>query len=175
MNLIKHFEENKSNVIDKWLRTVIATYPEQSSFFLFNKKDKFANPLGWTISNEIKNLFENIITDYNKENIRKSLENLTQIRAIQDFAPSEACGIILMLKPIIQEEFLKNLTDKNILTELFIINERIDESALQMFDIYMLTREKIYEIKANEIKNKNFRMMERISRKYNVDMMVDEE
>jgi hypothetical protein len=45
--------------------------------------------------------------------------------------------------------------------ELLNLESRIDALALISFDIYMTCREKIYELKANEVKNMTFRLLQR--------------
>jgi hypothetical protein len=44
---------------------------------------------------------------------------------------------------------------------LLLFESKIDDLALLSFDIYMKCREKIYELKSNEVRNMTFRLLQR--------------
>jgi hypothetical protein len=72
-------------------------------------------------------------------------------------------GFTFALKKIIREiakdEGLSG--DKSVAEELSAFDMRIDELSLTAFDIYMGCREKLYEIKANEMRDRTFSAFER--------------
>jgi myo-inositol catabolism protein IolC len=55
----------------------------------------------------------------------------------------------------------KELRDNQIAAELLKLESKIDQLCLMAFDIYMQCREKIYQISANETRNRTFRAFER--------------
>ena len=64
-----------------------------------------------------------------------------------------------MLKTVIRDE-LKNVPNEpGNINDLFEIESRIDKSALIAFDLYMKCREKVYQIRLNEVKSNSFRLM----------------
>ncbi len=73
---------------------------------------------------------------------------------MQDFSPSQAVAFIFLLKRVIREELESEIPENQLFDELMIIDSRIDDMALLGFDIYMGCREKIYEIRAKEAKNR---------------------
>jgi hypothetical protein len=95
------------------------------------------------------------------ETVKTFLDGIVRIRAIQDFAPSEAVAFIFKLKKIVRQELggevllMPGMTD-----ELTAFDSTIDDLALFSFDIYVKCREKIYELKAKEATNMTFRLLQ---------------
>jgi len=89
------------------------------------------------------------------------LDPIIRIRTVQDFSPSQATRFILLLKKIIRDDLKQNQKIKAFANEISLLEDRIDELLLLSFDIYVKCREKIYELKANEVKNRTFRAFER--------------
>jgi hypothetical protein len=94
-----------------------------------------------------------IITSY--------LDPIIRIRAVQNFTPSQATAFILFLKKALRANLAKELRDIRNAEELFEFESKIDQLSLMAFDIYMQCREKIYQISANETKNRTFKALER--------------
>ena len=78
------------------------------------------------------------------------------------YPPYHACRIICLSKYLntiaLAISFLKN---KSEFDELTAFENRIDHLSLLAFDLYVGCREKIYEIKANEVKRKYFKLLDR--------------
>jgi putative component of toxin-antitoxin plasmid stabilization module len=66
-----------------------------------------------------------------------------------------------VLKKILHDMFDKQLQDAGALRQFKEIESRIDRLGLAAFDVYMACREKIYELKANETRNRTFKAFER--------------
>jgi hypothetical protein len=156
MNSDNLLKEKKSKIIKKWRDAVIKSYPKDSQGFLKREKSQFANPVGLTISTEIETLYDEIISGDNMEKISSCLDSIIRIRAVQDFKPSRAVAFVLQLKQIIREELGNGYSD-----EMRILDNRIDEIALLAFDIYSACRQKISEIRVNEVKSQVGKLLER--------------
>lgn len=156
MNIDTLLAEKKSKIIKKWRDAVIKSYPEESHGFLKREKSQFANPVGLTISTEIETLYDEIISGDNTEKISSCLDSIIRIRAVQDFKPSQAVAFVLQLKQIIKEELGNDHSD-----EMRILDNRIDEITLLAFDVYSACRQKISEIRVNEVKNQVGKLLER--------------
>lgn len=144
----------KSSIVDNWIQLIVETYPSKTSSFLKSQKDRFSNPVGYTISTSAEKIFEEIISGRNTEHIKSHLNDLIKIRAVQDFSPSNATGFIFSLKQIIRKELeLENFEGK-ILKDINDIESYIDNVALIAFDLYMDAREKLFRIRLNEIKSR---------------------
>ena len=67
MRLKTFLAEKKSNIIKKWRDLVVATYPGDAQRFLRKEKNRFANPVGRTISEAVETLYDELL----KGGIRK--------------------------------------------------------------------------------------------------------
>ncbi|MBW1944108.1 MAG: RsbRD N-terminal domain-containing protein [Deltaproteobacteria bacterium] len=164
MSLDKLIFEKRSTFIKKWRNLIIGSYPTDGQRFLKKEKNRFSNPVGQTIAEDVEILFDALTTGDNTEKIPSSLDNMIRIRAVQDFKPSQAVGFVLQLKKIIHEELEKNHQGIETLhDELEVIEERIEDAALQAFDIYTQCRQKLYEIRVNETQRQVARILERVN------------
>ena len=156
MNIDKLLIEKRSKIIKKWRDAIIQSYPEDTKGFLKREKSQFANPVGLIISKEIETLYDEIIKGDNTEKISSCLDSIIRIRAVQDFKPSRAVAFVLQLKQIIKEELGNGHSD-----EMQLLDNRIDDVTLLAFDVYSACRQKISEIRVNEVKNQVGKLLER--------------
>jgi hypothetical protein len=162
MKLTKILSEKRTSIINQWFDQIIETYPPDTSKFLKKQKNRFANPVGATISEGMEGLLDVIFQhELDADKASPFLDSIIRIRAVQDFTPSQALAFVFLLKEIIRISTENEVREHRLFDELTEIEKRIDALALKAFDIYMQCREKIYEIKANEAKNMTFRLLQR--------------
>ena len=161
MRLNNLLSQNKAAITKKWFALAIETYPSDTAKFLKSQKNPFANPVGRTIYQGLETLFAELLKGIDYETITSSLDPIIRIRAVQNFTPSQATGFIFFLKNVIRESLRKEILEEQIINELLLFESKIDELSLIAFNLYMQCREKIYELKANEMKNRTFRAFER--------------
>lgn len=160
MRLKGLLSDKKSAILDRWFDAIVSTYPTDTSQFLKKQKNQFANPVGSTILQGIENIFDGLIKGLDKDKISPFLDNIIRIRAVQDFTPPQALSFIFFLKKIVRDEITKKIPDNELLEELLEFESEIDDLALISFDIFMQCREKLYEIKSNEVKRMTFRLLQ---------------
>jgi hypothetical protein len=161
MRLNTLLAKRKTAIIKKWFAATIETYPSDTAKFLKSRKDPFANPVGRTISQGLEALFDQLLKEMDHEAVRSFLDPIIRIRAVQNFSPSQAISFIFFLKDAIRENLQTDDFQMQLFSELLAFESRIDELGLIAFNLYMSCREKIYELKANEMKNRTFRAFER--------------
>jgi hypothetical protein len=154
MKLTDLLAQKKSIIIEKWLRVIYESYPPETAIFLKKEKDRFDNPMGICISQGIKGLYEALLQEMETDQVRAALDEIIRIRAIQAFSPSQALAFIFLLKNVVREELAKELRGGDLAGELLEWESRIDGLALLGFDVYTKRREKLNEIKLNEIKTR---------------------
>ncbi len=164
MALEYFLSQNKAAILERWYRLILETYPANTSRFLKQEKDRFMNPVGYTISQEIGVLYDELLTGMNEDKLTASLENIIKIRSVQDFSPSEGIAFIPLLKRTIREELEGKILDDQIFEEWAVLESKIDTLALLAFDIYMKCREKIHEIKISEVKGERERILNLLGR-----------
>lgn len=158
--------ERKAAVLKRWFNFVLETYPAETANFLKKKNDRFADPVGSTILKGLESLFEHFLDGAESDTAPAFLDENIRIRAVQDFSPSQAVVFVFLLKKAIKEELNDKLGEPGLFEALSGLESEIDKLALLTFDIYMKCREKIYELKANEMKSWTFRQIQRANQIY---------
>jgi len=150
--------------LERLFQLVLETYPADTSGFLKQEKDRFTNPVGYTISQEIEALYDGLLQEMNSDKLAACLDNIIRIRAVQDFSPSQTIALIFLLKKAIREELASEITENRVFEELLKFESRIDKLVLLAFDIYMKCREKVFEIRVNEAKAERERVLKLLER-----------
>ena len=159
---LEHILTRKKAVIArKWFDLASRTYAPDTADFLKNNQDPFANPVGAAMHNGIEVLLDQLLTTMDPDTITTYLDPIIRIRAVQNFTPSRATGFVLLLKTVIRDLLAKELGDSRLHADLLVFESRIDRLCLMAFDIYMQCREKVYQISANETRNRTFRAFAR--------------
>ena len=145
---------------------ILESYPTDVSKFLKQEKDRFANPVGYTISQETETLYDELLHGMNADKLTACLDNIIRIRSVQDLYPSQAIAFAFLLKKAIREEVAGEIAERQAFEELLRFESRIDDVVLLALDIYMKCREKVHQIRVNEVNNEKemaLRLLERAS------------
>jgi len=143
--------ERKADIVKKWIDLVLDSY--ESANFFKSQKNAIANPIGSNISEGLKELFDLLLKGSAPEHLAPFLETIIKIRAVQDFTPSQAVSFVLLLKKVVRDELASADKGGVGFVEAMELEERIDQAALQAFDIYMSCRERLFQIRLNEYRN----------------------
>ena len=154
MQLAAHLTQKKAAILGRWLDMIFESYPPETAIFLRKEKNRFDNPAGSRISEGLEGLYGVLLQEMERDQVLACLDEIIRIRALQNFAPSQALAFIFLLKDIIRTELAAEILKENLAAELQDLESRIDGLALLGFDVYTKRREKIYEIKADEAKRR---------------------
>ncbi len=163
MELVKRLSDVKQEMVREWIRKTMDSYPTEALNVFNRNKDKNANPLPHIISKNIELLFEELLHGISPEKTAPILGDIVRLKAVQDFIPSDALKFVFELKPIIREHFKDEIGEKNVMNELWKFEQEIDKLAGMAFDLYVKSREKLFEIRANEIKNQTHMLIRRVN------------
>jgi len=154
--------EKKPAIVERWFDVLLEDHPPETVRFLKEEKDRFANPVGSTFYQGIKDLYEELIREPDLRRTATLLDRIIRIRAVQGLLPSRALAFVLDLKKVIRDVLGPEAQNGKVsLEEWRQLESRIDHLALLSFDVYLDCREKIHEIKLNELKNRTYRLLER--------------
>jgi hypothetical protein len=145
--------KKKSSIIDSWIQLIFESYPAGTSEFLKSQNDRFSNPVGHIITESAVKLFDVIIDGSNIGKIKLILIDVIKLRAVQDFLPSKAADIIFSLKRVLYKKLEKEINEEKLFSEFIKLDSQLDSIALAAFDLYMESREKVFQIRVNEIKS----------------------
>ena len=155
----------KTAILERWFQQIIESYPPDSSALLLREKDRFTNPVGYTIRQAIDSLYDEPLGEMNAAHLSASLDAIIRIRSVQDFSPARAISFVFLLKKAVKDELDGELLTGKHTAEFLELYSRIDEMALLAFDIYMTCREKVYQLRLSEIKTgreQAFHLLEKI-------------
>ena len=161
MKLADLLSQKKAAILERWLHLLLDSYPAETSGFLKKEKDPFNNPLAFRLSQGLKGVYESLLQDTARDQILASLDDVISIKALQNFSPSQAVAFIFLLKPVIREALAPELKEAQLADECLEVESRIDGLALLCFEVYMQRREKLCELRINEVKNQVSGLMRR--------------
>jgi hypothetical protein len=161
MGLNNLLREKRSSILEKWWDIILQTYPPETVIQLKKQDDQFTNPVGYNIKQAIDEILKELIEKktIEIENAPSFLTNLIKIRAVQDFTPSKAISFIFFLKRVIREELKSEISNSEIYDELLAFESKIDKLMLCCFDLYVKCREKIYELRVDELRRMTFGLL----------------
>ena len=161
MGLEKLLVKKRDAIVADWFDLVSKTYAPDTAQFLKKNKDPFTNPIGGYLSKGLAGLFDQLISGLDQESVRPLLDPIVRVRAIQNFSPSKAIAFVLIIKNIVRKHLAIDSKNKRLIIELLEFEDRVDAMSLFAFDIYIQCREKIFELKANEEKERVFKAFKR--------------
>lgn len=154
----------RCDILARWQEAVFAEYPKDSSHFLTKQNDQFANPVGVRIKEgldrTVRSMF-NPADEISEAEAIRFLDEILHIRAVQDFSAARALRFIFDLKDVTRQVLAKDMKKFTEETDWHTLDRRIDALGLIGFEIYSRCREKIFDIRVNEVKNLSYKAMQR--------------
>ncbi len=153
MLLKELLQEKKGEIVEKWVDQVLSTYSADAFRIFKNGKDRFANPIGYSVKHTLEELYGHLFDRDAMDSVPAILEHLVQIRAVQTYAPSEAVAFAYALKKIVKTEYEKAKVDD--FGGWLSFESKMDTVAYTAFDLYMACRERLYQVRIAELKSGN--------------------
>lgn len=162
MTLLSLLEGRRTAIVDRWLELVLRVYPEDTARFMTNEMDRFGNPVGKVTRESLEGLLAALLAGRSSDEMKEALDGIVRIRAVQDLPPSKAVGFVFLLKRAIRELLDEHGSDGAAATELTSLHDAIDRTGLAAFDRYVQCREKIYDLRAHEIRRRTASLLKRL-------------
>jgi hypothetical protein len=154
MSLESFLRQKRAVIVKKWFERIADAYPANTAAFLRRESNQFANPVGNSLSEGTAALFDALLDGADADKVFGILDRIIRIRAVQEFAPSQAVSFIFVLKGVIRDELGQEAGQEAFGRELTMIESRIDEFSLLAFDAYNQCREQIYGLKLKELRGR---------------------
>ena len=151
MDLSEGFRFHGDKIVSRWVEYFLSTYT--SSVFFIKERDKFANPVGGNFREGLQKLFLLLTRGADPEEFSAPLEQIISIRAVQEFTPGQAVAPLNGVKHIVREAFGADKERKHLIGELYDFEFSVDLAVIAAFDIYMLYRERLYQVRIAEIRS----------------------
>lgn len=141
----------RAEILRQWLEAAVRLYSAPHARFLLADADPFRNPAGHTLRGTLEALFDWLAGGGPPAPCRPLLETLIRLRAVLDVPPSQSLAFLLQLGDILRQQ----------LGSAGGLEPALDAMVLTAFDIYVESREKLYQIRAGEAKRRLY-LLERL-------------
>lgn len=145
---------HKDAIIRKWMDAMYGTYPFDTVGFLRSSKDRFSNPVGHTTAASAVVIFDAVAGDDVEEAcLSGAIEDVIRIRAIQNFTPEQAVGVLFVLKTVLRQMLRSDIIRHGLHDGQLAVESRIDTVALMAFGTYARCRERLHTMRVDECKH----------------------
>lgn len=151
MDLAEAFRNYRDKIVKQWVEYTLSTY--KSSEFFIREQDKFSNPTGANIREGLNKLFDLLSKGGDPEEFKKPIEQIIRIRAVQEFSPAQAVAPLNAVKHITRDILAADKERSVFIKDLYDFEFAVDLAVLAAFDIYMESRERLYQVRINELKS----------------------
>lgn len=148
--------EHADEVRLRWRDAIVSAYPPETVRFLKNEKDQIANPVGFTIKTVVDDVVEGLSSGADAGKLATAIHPLIRIKAVQGMKASDAVSCVIELKRTIRGLASGQGGDARMLQELDLL---IDEMLCSCFDLYTDCRQKLHEIKEDELKRNLYMLL----------------
>uniref|UniRef100_I2Q7D7 RsbT co-antagonist protein RsbRD N-terminal domain-containing protein n=1 Tax=Desulfovibrio sp. U5L TaxID=596152 RepID=I2Q7D7_9BACT len=164
LKLVDFLVLDQKAVLDRWFELVMDTYAENTAVLWKKRDDPFANPVRHRFEAGMRGIVLGLAASGPMPDpavFTPLLDEIVRVRAVQDFTPSQATAFVFLLKKAVRETLWPKVTEHNLFVELLALESAIDVLALLSLDIYCQCREKISELRINQIKKQYDRLLKR--------------
>lgn len=155
--------ERKPALLERWFDKFFETYPAEGTKHFKSNPNRFSNPVGQTIKRELETALTLLLEDAGAEELSTPLDSIVRIQAVQEFSTVDSLRFAFQLKDAIRDEVASERAELG--EELLAMDHRIDRMALVAFDMYLNCREKIWKIRANEMRKQTAKLLEMVNRR----------
>ena len=159
--LAKILQGKEDAIAKRWVELASATYPRETTVFLKGERDPFANPVGKMLRDASRPLVQALSEDRADLELLESLVELIRLRSVQDMTAAQAVGIVPLLRTAVTEVVGERLDAVGAVEEL---GKRIERLMLASFDAFVISRERLYEIRMAERERHTASLLRRAER-----------
>jgi hypothetical protein len=137
-------------IVRRWLEAALSSYAAAASAAFTRQTDPFANPVGHSLRQGTREIFQALLADAKPDRIRRYLEPIISIRAVQEMSAAQAVGVVFQLKDAVRAGLGDAAAQPELAAELAQLDTAIDRVALCAFDLYVECRERISQARVQE-------------------------
>ncbi|HZD05832.1 MAG TPA: RsbRD N-terminal domain-containing protein [Longimicrobiales bacterium] len=149
--LLDLLKQRSDRLHDRWVEEALAAYPKRTAAVWTREKDRFANPVGHSLREGTRRLLDGLLEGAEPRSLRDGLDEIVRIRAVQRLSPAQALAFVFRLKAVVRDELASD-PDGVAADELVELEKRIDDLGLVAFDLFTHYRERVLELRMEELK-----------------------
>lgn len=154
MTTLDLLKSRKDTLCKRWFEAIVDAYPGETSRFLKKNKDQFANPMGNTLSKGTAEIVEALLAGAELSAMQKPVADIVRVRAIQNFEPATVVSFVLVLKKVVRDLLEPEWSERATVEGFLEFSAKIDQVCLLACNELVACREKISELKVNEVKRR---------------------
>jgi hypothetical protein len=158
-------QERRDAIVQRWQEAVLSAYPADAAALFRSQQDPFANPLGHSVREGTRGVFQTILDGMDREKLRAHLDQLIRIRAVQQLTPTEALSFVFSLRSIVREVIPEAEADTRHRDGLTSFDGKVDGVAMAAFEVYAAMREEVSQLRVNEVKRQVSWVLEKMNRR----------
>lgn len=149
-------QKNHETLLNAWFEQVIGAYPAEAHKYFAKVKNDFTNPVGSNIHRNLGHLLAELSGERDGDALYRHLEMILRIRAVQDMKPSRAVAFLFAFKSILRNQFRQEIVSGQISQgDLDDMDSTLDSLGLTGFDLYVESKQMIYDLRIKQIKETN--------------------
>ena len=156
-------EGKETTIAERWIELVCATYPRETAVFLEGDRDAFSNPVGRMLREMAQPLVRALVEDRADPETIENLAELMRLRSVQDMGPAEAVGVA----PLLRRAVMDVAGDRVKAAGTAAVEElgiRVERMMMLSFDAFVMSRERLYEIRIAERERHTASLLRRAER-----------
>lgn len=156
--------QKKDDILARWFDLTLATYAPETAVLWKKQKDPFANPVAHRFRIGMSGILDELAASGGTPSAavyEPFLDEIIRVRAVQDFTPAQAVAFIYLLKQACRDVLWEDVSENGRFTELFELESRIDVLGLISLDIYCKCREKLFQLRIDQINTQYSRLLKR--------------
>ncbi len=162
MTTLKDYLRDREEALaERWLEASLKSYARDAAAFFGRERDPFANPVGQALRAGTRGIVACLLRGMEAGEVCRLLEEIIRIRAVQEFAPSQAVGFVQLLKEAVRAELGGRAEAPEGRAEMRELDAAVDQVALFAFDIYVRCRDRVQELRIDEVKRSVALILER--------------
>jgi hypothetical protein len=164
----------RTALVEEWFAATLASYPAHTAQFLRREADRFRNPAGHALRESLAAVFDAVMLSDDWDRAERALNDLVQLRAVQDFTAAQAVGFIPSLKGIMRSVLVPQdvspgrdgagVGDQGSGVTLSQLDARVDRLMLLASDLHEKCRARMAGIRVNEAKRRTW-LLDRVHRR----------
>jgi len=159
--LAKPFKEvlraHERELLAGWFEQMMQSYPVEARKYFKKINSDFTNPVGANLYHSLEKLLHTLLSDApDADAVNESVYMILRIKAVQEVLPSQAVSFVPALKQVVEQVCGKALKEAGVsFQEWLDFYSDLDTVALYAFDNYSESRELIYKMRLDQIRQTN--------------------
>jgi hypothetical protein len=155
-SVVEYLAGRKEAIVQEWLKGTMPGVAGSPDSFLLREPDRFRNPVGHTIKENLGRLFDALLAGEDPGDWSRLLDPIVRIRAVHSSEASEALSFVFRIRDIIRRELATEISNQSGREEWAGLAGRIDALASSARDIYGKCREQACQIQRNEARRRTY-------------------